>query len=112
MTLRLSLSVGVISGGTFVNTVPIECRAQVLAVMQTQETFEEICARMLALQPMDPDVEFVVEQRQPMLHASQPTSIANCLIERVLCCGGTEHLAITAAETFDAVFVEQRFARR
>jgi glutamate carboxypeptidase len=57
-----TLSVGVISGGTFVNTVPIECRAQALAVMQTQETYREICGRMLALDSIDPDAEFTVEQ--------------------------------------------------
>lgn len=56
-----TLAVGVISGGTFVNTVPIECRAQVLAVMQTQETFDEVSGRMLGLQQIDPDVEFIVE---------------------------------------------------
>ena len=57
-----TLAVGVISGGTFVNTVPIECRAQVLAVMQTQETFDEVCGLMLGLEPIDPDVKFIVEQ--------------------------------------------------
>lgn len=58
----VTLSVGVISGGTFVNVVPIECSAQVLAVMATEETFEEVCARMLALESIDSEVEFTVEQ--------------------------------------------------
>ena len=59
---NITLSVGVIQGGTFVNVVPIDCRAEVLAVMPTQEAFDEICARMLALESFDPDVELRVEQ--------------------------------------------------
>ena len=57
-----TFSVGVISGGTFVNTVPIACRAEVLAVMPTQASFDEVCSRMLGLKPIHPDVELVVEQ--------------------------------------------------
>jgi glutamate carboxypeptidase len=56
-----TLSVGVISGGTFVNTVPIRCEAQVLAVTQTQGLFDEITGRMLNLRAFNPDVEFLVE---------------------------------------------------
>ena len=56
-----TLSVGVISGGTFVNTVPIHCEAEVLAVMQTQGLFAELCDRMLNLQPFNPDVKFSVK---------------------------------------------------
>lgn len=55
-----TLSVGVISGGTFVNTVPIHCEAQVLAVMQTQDLFDEVRERMLNLKAFNPDVEFYV----------------------------------------------------
>jgi len=59
---NITLSVGVIQGGTFVNVVPIECRAEVLAVMPSQETFNEICSRMLALGPLNPATRFWVEQ--------------------------------------------------
>jgi glutamate carboxypeptidase len=59
---NITLSVGVIQGGTFVNVVPIECRAEVLAVMSTQQAFNEICTRMLALGPLTPGTEFWVEQ--------------------------------------------------
>jgi glutamate carboxypeptidase len=55
-----TLSVGVISGGTFVNTVPIHCEAQVLAVMQTQGLFDELHERMVNLRSFNPDVKFVV----------------------------------------------------
>jgi len=55
-----TLSVGVISGGTFVNTVPIHCEAQVLAVMQTQGLFDELNERMANLRPFNPEVRFVV----------------------------------------------------
>lgn len=58
----VTLSVGIIQGGTFVNVVPIECRAEVLAVMPSRAAFEETCVRMLALEPISPDVAFTVEQ--------------------------------------------------
>lgn len=57
-----TLSVGVINGGTFVNVVPLECHAEVLAVVSSEEALERVCARMLALEPIEPDVEFRVEQ--------------------------------------------------
>lgn len=59
---NITLSVGIIQGGTFVNVVPIDCRAEVLAVMSTQEAFDEICARMLALESFNPNVELRIEQ--------------------------------------------------
>jgi glutamate carboxypeptidase len=59
---NITLSVGVIHGGTFVNVVPIECRAEVLAVMPTQEAFDEISTRMLALGPLNSATGFRVEQ--------------------------------------------------
>jgi glutamate carboxypeptidase len=58
----VTLSVGIIQGGTFVNVVPIDCHAEVLAVMPTRAAFEETCARMLALEAISPDVAFTVEQ--------------------------------------------------
>jgi len=58
----VTLSVGIIQGGTFVNVVPIECRAEVLSVMPSRAAFEETCVRMLALEPISPDVAFTVEQ--------------------------------------------------
>ncbi len=57
-----TLSVGVINGGTFVNVVPLECHAEVLAVMSSEEALERVCARMLALDSIEPDIEFRVEQ--------------------------------------------------
>jgi glutamate carboxypeptidase len=57
-----TLSVGVVSGGTFVNTVPIVCHAEVLAVMQTASLFDEVCKKMLALDAVDPDTTFLVEK--------------------------------------------------
>jgi glutamate carboxypeptidase len=56
-----TLSVGVISGGTFVNTVPIHCKAQVLAVMQTRGLFDELRERMLNLGPFNPEVKFMLK---------------------------------------------------
>ena len=73
-----TLSVGVISGGTFVNTVPIECTAQVLAVMQTQETFDEVCERMLGLETGLAKGRLVQELiRQPELHRLVSDAVAD-----------------------------------
>ena len=57
----VTLSVGIVRGGTFVNVVPIECEAEVLAVLPTQEDIERITAALLGLQPVNPDVGVVVE---------------------------------------------------
>ena len=65
-------SVGVIAGGTFVNTVPISCRAEVLAVMQTEEDFKKGCTQMMELEAINPDVEFIVEQG-PVRPLFEPT---------------------------------------
>ena len=46
----MTFSVGTIEGGTFVNVMPIRCRAQVLTVAPNNEVFEEIGRRMLGLQ--------------------------------------------------------------
>ena len=57
----VTLSVGIVRGGTFVNVVPIECEAEVLAVLPTDEDIERITAAMMALGPINPDVGVVVE---------------------------------------------------
>ena len=57
----VTLSVGMIEGGTFVNVVPIECRAQVLVVAPSQDAFERTCAAMNSLAPINPDVRVEVE---------------------------------------------------
>jgi glutamate carboxypeptidase len=59
---NVTYSVGVINGGTFVNVVPAECTAQVLAVAPTQTDLDEICSRMMALKSINPEVPFEVEQ--------------------------------------------------
>ena len=57
----VTLSVGIVHGGTFVNVVPIECAAEVLAVLPTPEDIERIGTAMMALEPINPDVGVVVE---------------------------------------------------
>ena len=57
----VTLSVGIVHGGTFVNVVPIECEAEVLAVLPTPEDIERIGAAMMALEPINPDVAVTVE---------------------------------------------------
>ncbi|QQS13644.1 MAG: M20/M25/M40 family metallo-hydrolase [Rhodospirillales bacterium] len=45
----VTYSVGVVSGGRWVNVIPIECSAQVLAVAPTPEAFDEVVAFMTGL---------------------------------------------------------------
>ena len=58
----VTLSVGIVQGGTFVNVVPIECHAEVLAVFPTGEAFGAITSALSCLEPVNPDVGVVVEQ--------------------------------------------------
>lgn len=45
----VTYSVGVVNGGQWVNVIPIECRAQVLAVAPDEAAFDEVAATMMAL---------------------------------------------------------------
>ena len=49
------------TAATFVNVVPIECEAEVLAVLPAPEDIERIRTAMMALEPINPDVGVVVE---------------------------------------------------
>lgn len=53
----ITTNVGEVSGGTAVNVVPFECRASIDLRVPDAETGEKMCARMLALTPIDPEVE-------------------------------------------------------
>jgi glutamate carboxypeptidase len=70
---NVTLSVGVIHSGTFVNVVPAECYAEALAVTPTPETFAEIRDRMLGLQATSPDVRLEIEAGpvRPVFEASE-----------------------------------------
>jgi glutamate carboxypeptidase len=57
---NVSVSVGVVHGGTFVNVVPDRCSAEVLAVTPTDETFDEVRRRMDALRPLSPGIRLEV----------------------------------------------------
>ena len=57
----VTLSVGIVHGGTFVNVVPIECEAEVLAVLPAPQDIQRISAAMMALEPINPDVGVIVE---------------------------------------------------
>ncbi|HMJ96531.1 MAG TPA: M20/M25/M40 family metallo-hydrolase [Thermoleophilaceae bacterium] len=58
---NLTLSTGIVSGGTFVNVVPATCEAEVLVVTEDPDDFEEIGARMRALRPKNGGIELEVE---------------------------------------------------
>lgn len=58
----MTFSVGTVQGGTFVNVMPIECRAQVLAVAPTRAIFDEAFERMKALEAENDGIRVVVER--------------------------------------------------
>ena len=58
----MTFSVGTIEGGTFVNVMPIECRAQVLSVAPTQAIYDEIGQRMRALEAEHDGIRVIVER--------------------------------------------------
>jgi glutamate carboxypeptidase len=58
----MTFSVGTISGGTFVNVMPIECRAQVLSVAPTPAIHDEIGERMMALAGESDGIRVTVER--------------------------------------------------
>jgi glutamate carboxypeptidase len=58
---NLTLSAGIVSGGTFVNVVPVSCEAHVLAVTEDPADFDQIGARMRALKPRNEGIDLQVE---------------------------------------------------
>ena len=58
--LRLTTSVGLVSGGTGVNVIPQFCTAEVDMRVPDQATADEMCAKILGLKPVDPDVKLTV----------------------------------------------------
>jgi len=48
---NVTLAVGIVSGGKFVNVVPAMCEAEVLAVTPTQADFDRVRAAMTSLEP-------------------------------------------------------------
>jgi glutamate carboxypeptidase len=77
----MTFSVGTIEGGTFVNVMPIRCRAQVLTVAPTQEIFEEVLSRMMALESENDGITVHVE-RGPVRPLWQPHRPTMSLYER------------------------------
>lgn len=51
----ITVSVGVVEGGTFPNVVPAECRALVDLRVPDADTAEEMCERIMGLTPVGPD---------------------------------------------------------
>jgi glutamate carboxypeptidase len=78
---NVTVSVGVIRGGTFVNVVASECTAEALAVTPTQADFEAILERMTALQPTQAQVDLTV-RRGPVRPLFEPNRAGLDLYER------------------------------
>ena len=56
----ITVSVGVVEGGTFPNVVPAQCRALVDLRVPDAESAEEMCTRIRGLTPVGPDTEVQV----------------------------------------------------
>ncbi|MGD9830962.1 MAG: M20/M25/M40 family metallo-hydrolase, partial [Hyphomicrobiaceae bacterium] len=77
----MSFSVGTIEGGTFVNVMPILCRAQVLTVAPTAEIYEEVGRRMMALAGEEDGCRIEVE-RGPFRPLWSPHAATMGLLEQ------------------------------
>lgn len=77
----MTFSVGRIEGGTFVNVMPVESRAEVLAVAPTQAIYEEIGERLRALESENDGIRVVVE-RGPVRPLWTPNRATMALFER------------------------------
>jgi glutamate carboxypeptidase len=77
----MTFSVGTIEGGTFVNVMPIACRAQVLAVAPTQAIYAEIGDRLAALEAENDGVRVTIE-RGPVRPLWQPNRDTMVLFEK------------------------------
>lgn len=77
----MTFSVGTIEGGTFVNVMPIRCRAQVLSVAPTQAIFDEVAARMAALETENDGISVKIE-RGPVRPLWQPHRQTMALYEK------------------------------
>lgn len=77
----VTVSVGVVSGGTFVNVVPDRCRAEVLAVTATHEDFHGVRRRIHGLRPLSPDIRLEVTPG-PVRPLFAPTAESLALYER------------------------------
>ena len=71
----MTFSVGTIAGGTFVNVMPIECRAQVLAVAPSAAVFEEVGRLMAGLASEEDGVRVTIERGpvRPLWEPNAPT---------------------------------------
>lgn len=77
----MTFSVGTIQGGTFVNVMPIECRAQVLTVAPTRAIFEEVASRMKGLEDENDGIRVTVE-RGPVRPLWEPHRETMALFEK------------------------------
>ncbi len=56
----ITTNVGEVRGGTAVNVVPAECWASIDLRVPDAATGEEMCRRLLALEPFDPEIELEI----------------------------------------------------
>ncbi|MGH2895759.1 MAG: M20/M25/M40 family metallo-hydrolase [Solirubrobacteraceae bacterium] len=77
----VTVSVGVVNGGTFVNVVPDRCRAEVLAVTTTDEDFEGVRRQIHGLQPHSPGIRLEITPG-PIRPLFAPTPESLALYER------------------------------
>jgi glutamate carboxypeptidase len=77
----ITVSVGVVNGGRFVNVVPDHCRAEVLAVTATAEDFHGVRRQLRELRPLSPGIRLEVTPG-PVRPLFAPTDETLALYER------------------------------
>ena len=77
----MTFSVGTVSGGTFVNVMPVECRAEVLAVAPTEAIYHEIAERLAGLESEGDGLAISIEQG-PVRPLWRPNAATMALYER------------------------------
>jgi glutamate carboxypeptidase len=77
----ITVSVGVVHGGTFVNVVPDRCEAEVLAVTASEEDFHRVRRRLRDLHPLSSGIRLEVRPG-PVRPLFAPTTESLALYER------------------------------
>jgi len=74
----ITVSVGVISGGTATNTVPSRCRCVVDFRIPDMEAADDVLQRMRSLRPVNPDTELEIDveiNRPPMVRTDEAVAL-------------------------------------
>ena len=77
----ITVTVGMIRGGTGRNTVPAECHLSIDLRLPDAETADEVLARIRSMAPSDPDIAFEIQaclNRPPFEQSAQSRELFDC----------------------------------